>query len=55
MCWMPVWGLRSIIRLPRRSRVIRSFDPESLNWCSSSRSEYSGLFMTAMAPIFNVA
>jgi len=29
--------------------------PESLIWCSSSRSLYSGLIAALMAPIFDVA
>ena len=50
-----VLGRRSIMRLPSRSRVTKTFDWESLNWCSSSRSEYKGLFMTVTAPMRRMA
>ena len=53
-CFIFVFGLRSIIRFAKRSMVTSSFESESLNWYSSSRSEYKGLFITAMAPIFNM-
>ncbi|MNN31526.1 hypothetical protein D3C81_1452170 [compost metagenome] len=47
---MPVFGSTSSARWAMLARHTSALAPESLNWCSISRTVYSGLVLTTMRP-----